>query len=266
MAFRSNSYLQDSFRDSVNAARERSYLGAFNALSENSPTNSIIQSAFKDDGEDVNAFSQGASMAATGTGWLQGMNTSLQGISAQNVATGFNRASTAISRQQELETAEEIYKNQKEAYEDAQSSSTFGTILDIGTKVAGFALCERRLKTDIAPVDADWAWATIRDLPLYSFYYKHNPSIPAYGPMVDEVEQLDPSLLWPMDQEARELGIADGEPIRGVDQARRQIYESAALQQALQRIEALEARLAQLEGQALTPASSFIPLAQLAAA
>jgi hypothetical protein len=265
MAFRSNSYLQDSFRDSVNAARERSYLGAFNALSENSPTNSIIQSAFKDDGEDVNAFSQGASMAATGTGWLQGMNTSLQGISAQNVATGFNRAATAISRQQELEAAEEIYKNQKEAYEDAQSSSTFGSILGIASTAAGL-FCERRLKADIAPIDADWAWATIRDLPLYSFHYKHNPSIPAYGPMVDEVEQLDPSLLWPMDREARELGIADGEPIRGVDQARRQIYESAALQQALQRIEALEARLAQLEGQALTPASPFIPLTQLAAA
>ena len=266
MAFPSGSYLQpDTFRTRVNDARERSYLSAFNALSASSPTNAVVNQAFQDDGSDVSAFTQGASTATTGLGWLQGMSGSLQGLEAQNAATGFNRAATAISNQQELETAEEIYKNQKEAYEDAQTSSTFGSILGIGTSIAGL-FCERRLKTDIAPIDADQAWATIRDLPLYSFRYKHDPSIPAYGPMADEVAQLDPSLLWPMDREAIELGIADGEPIRGIDQARRQIYESTALQLALQRIEALEARLAQLEGQTITHASPFIPLAQFSAA
>jgi hypothetical protein len=247
-----SSLQSDAFRDSVNAARGRSYLSVYNALSQDSPTNAVIRNAFQDDGSDMNAFGQGASMASTGINWLQGLNGSLQGLATQNAAAGLNRTATAISNQQELETAEEIAKNQKEAYEDAQTGSAISSGIGLIGSVASL-FCERRLKTDIAPIDADQAWATIRDLPLYSFHYRHQPNTPAYGPMVDEVEQLDPSLLRPMDREAEQLGIHDGEPVRGVDQPRRQIYESAALQQALQRIEALEARLAKLEGAAITP-------------
>ena len=259
MAFNSGSYLQpDTFRSRVNDARERSAMAAFNALSANSPTSSVIQRSFQDDGADVDAFGQGASMAATGTGWINGMGNALQGISASSAASGLQRASTAASRAEELRASEEIYKNTKEAMEDAESSSTFGSILSTGLSIAGM-FCERRLKTDIAPIDATHAWATVRDLPLYSFRYRHNPAIPAYGPMVDEVRQVDPDLLIPMDEQAQHLAIADGEPIYGVDIAKRAIYESAALQQALQRIEQLEAKLAQLEGQTITPAG-FLPL------
>jgi hypothetical protein len=68
--------------------------------------------------------------------------------------------------------------------------------------------------------------------------------------MIDEVEQLDPSLvkqsLLPPDEEG---------PIRGFDVARHQAYETVALQQALQRIELLEARLLRLERPTAHPPS-----------
>jgi hypothetical protein len=60
--------------------------------------------------------------------------------------------------------------------------------------------------------------------------------------MVDEVEHLDPSLVRPSLLPDDEQG-----PIRGFDVMRHQAYESAALQQALQRIEQLEERLAKVE-------------------
>lgn len=259
MAFYSSTYNQpDTFRSRVNDARERSAIAAFNALSSGSPTNAVIQSSFQDDGSSLAPFTQSASLASTGTGWISGMGNALNSLSAQNAATGLNRSYTAASNQAELAASEEIYKNQKEAYEDAQDSDTIGKFISTGFQIAG-AFCERRLKTDITPINATHAWATVRDLPLYSFRYRHNPAIPAYGPMVDEVRQVDPDLLIPMDEQAQHLAIADGEPIYGVDIAKRAIYESAALQQALQRIEQLEARLAQLEGQTITPAG-FLPL------
>lgn len=259
MAFYSSTYNQpDTFRSRVNDARERSAMAAFNALSSGSPTNAVIQRSFQDDGSSLAPFAQSASLASTGTGWISGMGNALSGLEAQNAATMLSRAGTAASRQEELRTQEQIYKNTKDAIEDQESSGLFGSILSTGLSIAGM-FCERRLKTDIAPIDATHAWATVRDLPLYSFRYRHNPAIPAYGPMVDEVRQVDPDLLIPMDEQAQHLAIADGEPIYGVDIAKRAIYESAALQQALQRIEQLEARLAQLEGQVITPAG-FLPL------
>lgn len=248
MAFNSSSYLQpDGFRDGINAARERSAMDAFNLLNASSSTDEILQRSFDKPNPSVDAFRQSGSFAAGGIDWLSSMNSALSGISASNAASGLERASTAASRAEELRASEKIYKNQKAAAEAAEDSSTIGSIVGaVGTVASLF--CERRLKTDIAPIDSNHAWATIRDLPLYSFHYRHNPTIPAYGPMVDEVRQVDPGLLVPMDEQARHLAIADGEPIYGVDIAKRDIYESAALQQALQRIEQLEARLARLEG------------------
>lgn len=249
MAFPTSSYLQpDSFRDRVNTARQNSSLAAFNALSS-SPTSGAIQNAFKDDFDDVEAFKQGSSMATTGLGWMQGMDNALQGLQAEYAAQGLTRASTAASRAEQLRADEEIYENTKKAMEDQERNGLISSIIGTGIQIAS-AFCERRLKDAIAPIDATRAWATVRDLPLYSFRYRHAPSLPAYGPMVDEVRQVDPSLLVPMDEAAQLMGIADGQPVYGVDIARRQVYESAALQQALQRIEELEARLAQLESPA----------------
>jgi len=265
MAVRNSSYLQggefesDRFRSGVNNARYRSMLAAFNALEGSSPTDAVIQRAFQDGGDDAQAFQQGASMATGGLNQLQDMGSAFSGLEAKYASTGLGRAATAASRAEELRTAEEVYKNMKEAADNQKSGGFLGSALGFAGTIASI-FCERRLKTDIAPLDATRAWAVVRDLPLYSFRYRHDPTIPAYGPMVDELEHLDPSLLVPMDQQAAALGIGDGQPVRGVDRGRWQIYESAALQQALQRIEALEARLAQLES--LTPLSArHAPLA-----
>lgn len=121
-----------------------------------------------------------------------------------------------------------------------------GSALGAVSSVAGL-FCERRLKQQIQPLDDRCAWSVVRDLPLYQFEYRHRPGLTVYGPMVDEVEALDPSLVVPMDLEAQALGIHDGQPVRGLDAGRQRAYESLALQQALRRIEALESRLLQLE-------------------
>jgi hypothetical protein len=142
------------------------------------------------------------------------------------------------------------YQEQKKAMEAQKKSNGLGGILGIASSVAGLFLCERRLKQDIAPLPPADAWSLVRDLPYYSFEYKAVPGRTAYGPMIDEVEQLDPSLVRPTLLPADEEG-----PIRGFDVMRHQAYETIALQQALQRIEQLEARLARLEAPASPPAA-----------
>lgn len=130
-----------------------------------------------------------------------------------------------------------------------------GDVFKIGTSLA--SLCERRLKQQIRPLDDRSAWQVVRDLPIYQFEYRHRPGVTVYGPMVDEVEAIDPLLVRPMDYEAAALGIADGQPIRGVDLGRQRAYETLALQQALRRVESLEARVLELEARLMgAPATS----------
>lgn len=118
-----------------------------------------------------------------------------------------------------------------------------GSVVGIGASI----FCERRLKQQIRPLDDRSAWEVVRDLPIYQFEYRHRPGVTVYGPMVDEVEAIDPLLVRPMDYEAAALGIADGQPIRGVDLGRQRAYETLALQQALRRVESLESRVLELE-------------------
>jgi len=142
------------------------------------------------------------------------------------------------------------HQEQMKAMEAQNKSSGLGGILGIASGVAGLFLCERRLKQDIAPLPPADAWSLVRDLPYYSFEYKAAAGRTAYGPMIDEVEQLDPSLVRPTLLPADEHG-----PVRGFDVMRHQAYETIALQQALQRIEQLEARLARLEAPAISTAA-----------
>lgn len=147
--------------------------------------------------------------------------------------------------------AKEAAEARKKAAKAAQPSG-FERFLSGATQVANVAkafipFCERRLKQDIRLLDDRNSWALVRDLPLYQYEYRHKPGLVFYGPMVDEVEAIDPSLVVNLDAEAEALGIADGKPVRGVDLGRQRAYEAMALQQALRRIEALEARLFDLE-------------------
>lgn len=147
--------------------------------------------------------------------------------------------------------AKEAAEARKKAQKAAEPSG-FEKALGIGTQIASIAksfipFCERRLKQDIRLLDDRDSWTLVRDLPLYQYEYRHKPGLVFYGPMVDEVEAIDPSLVVNLDVEAEALGIADGKPVRGVDLGRQRAYEAMALQQALRRIEALEARLFDLE-------------------
>lgn len=145
--------------------------------------------------------------------------------------------------------AKEAAEARKKAKKAAEPSG-FEKVLGIGSTIASIGasiFCERRLKQDIRLLDDRNSWALVRDLPLYQYEYRHKPGLVFYGPMVDEVEAIDPSLVVNLDAEAEAQGIADGKPVRGVDLGRQRAYEAMALQQALRRIEALEARLFDLE-------------------
>lgn len=142
----------------------------------------------------------------------------------------------------QLTASDAIHDAQMDAAKAAQSAQGLSSAIGAATSVAGLFLCERRLKTDIESLDPAHAWSVVRDLPLYSFHYKANPGPTVYGPMIDEVEPLDPSLVRPSLLPPDEQG-----PIRGFDVMRHQAYESAALQAALHRIEGLESDLAKLQ-------------------
>jgi hypothetical protein len=169
-------------------------------------------------------------------------------LRSQSVKAGYDIASTRDAAILGAKTRAEQYKAQQKANEPSGLEKALGFAGTAASIAAPFiALCERRLKQQIQSLDDRSAWQTVRDLPLYQFEYRHRPGVTVYGPMVDEVAAIDPSLVVPMDVEAHALGIHDGQPVRGIDVGRRQAYESMALQQALRRIEALESRLLQLE-------------------
>ena len=115
-----------------------------------------------------------------------------------------------------------------------QLSTTTGTVTALAS--------ERRVKQNIEAIDDDLAWTVARDAQLHSYEYKSTPGNTAYGPIVDELELLDPALIIPSSMPDDEVG-----PIRTYDNGRLTAFYHRALSQALKRIEDLEARLAKLE-------------------
>jgi hypothetical protein len=235
----------NSFRDRVNGARERSMTDAFNFLSASSPANDVLNRITPD--SSLQAFDAASSFGQAGLNQVQGFGDALNQSLAQGAARGTQMVGQAAAHNQRLEAEQALTKQAKKAANRQKRSSAIGGVLGVAKAALGI-FCERRLKIDITPLNPREAWAAIRDIPLYAFRYKHQPNQLAFGPMVDEVRDIDASLLTPMDEEARLAGIADGLPISGIDMVRRNAYESAALQLALQRIEALEQRIKALEG------------------
>ena len=99
---------------------------------------------------------------------------------------------------------------------------------------------ERRIKKDIELIDPVKSWETIRDLPYYSYKLKENDQSTYYGPIVDECPEEMVVEGTTSDEEGN---------IRTYDNSILQSRLFVALQTALTRIEQLESRLAQLEGQ-----------------
>jgi hypothetical protein len=110
------------------------------------------------------------------------------------------------------------------------------------TTITAFS-SERRYKQniDLEPLAADKCWEVARDLPVRTYEYKDNPGNMVYGPIVDEIEPIDPSLIL-------DTGRTDDEgAVRTYDNGRLQAMYHVALQTALKRIETLEAKVAALE-------------------
>lgn len=180
------------------------------------------------------AFEKAQAWANQGLDALNSTANSMTDMVAQVAGQGIQMAGDAARQKAEMAAARAEAK-------ERNKSNWLGVAAQGVGLVGGLLLCERRLKGDIQALDADRAWRAVRDIPQYQFRYRSNPGSLAYGPMVDEVELVDESLVRP----SMLPDDAEG-AIRGFDIMRFQAYESVALAAALNRIEDLEAKVARL--------------------
>lgn len=107
---------------------------------------------------------------------------------------------------------------------------------------------ERRLKEDIELVDPVKSWETVKTTPYYSYKFIGRDG-QVYGPMADEVPA--DMVVQPMEENEDGVMVARSDeegPIRTYDNPLMQARLYTALQTALTRIEALEAKVTSLEG------------------
>ena len=118
---------------------------------------------------------------------------------------------------------------------------TDGKIYARTTSIQSFS-SERRTKKNIVKLDLEKSWNTLRDTPMYTFNYKDEKEGTAahHGPIVDECPE---DLIVPTQKED-EVGV-----INTVNTEKLQYRAYCALQQALKRIEQLEAEVAALKGE-----------------
>ena len=110
------------------------------------------------------------------------------------------------------------------------------------TTITSFS-SERRYKQniDVDPLIPANCWTVARDLPIHTYEYKNNPGNITYGPIVDEIESIDISLILDTGKEDEEGSV------HTYDNGRLQAMYQIALQEALKRIEQLESKVAALE-------------------
>ena len=110
------------------------------------------------------------------------------------------------------------------------------------TTITAFS-SERRYKQNIdaEPLNPETCWQVARNLPVRTYEYKDNPGNLTYGPIVDEIEPIDSSLILNTGREDEEG------PVRTYDNGRLQAMYHVALQEAIKRIEQLEDKVAALE-------------------
>jgi hypothetical protein len=112
-----------------------------------------------------------------------------------------------------------------------------GNVRAVNTSGIQAIVSERRLKNNIQPIDTNQSWINARDIPWRIFEYLDNPGAKYTGHIVDEVEAIDPTLIF-------NTGQSDDEgPIRTYDNPLLNAMRFNALQEALKRIETLEQRL-----------------------
>lgn len=89
-----------------------------------------------------------------------------------------------------------VSTSQSSSYGQSTSKSSGGIGGFLGSAVGAIAASERHLKTNITPL------YTLPDgLTMYEFEYKKEPGVTYVGTMVDEVEELRPWALGPIDED-----------------------------------------------------------------
>ena len=126
------------------------------------------------------------------------------------------------------------YRGNDKQFEVQATGQIFSRASTSITQIAS----ERRLKRDIEPIDPVVAWETIRDLPYYQYKFIGSERT-SYGPIVDECPQ-EMILEGPTKDEQGNIRTYDNPMLES------RLF--VALQTALTRIEALEAKVQQLEG------------------
>jgi hypothetical protein len=131
------------------------------------------------------------------------------------------------------------------------ASTTVGTISVTGSATTYATSSDERLKDFIGNYDPEEAIRIIRADPVRDFHWKRDGTY-AVGWGAQTSHAVNPDLATPPNvqdgsKETDDIDDPDFAPW-GVDQGRRTPYLWAALSRALDKIDALEARLAALEG------------------
>ena len=122
--------------------------------------------------------------------------------------------------------------------------------------VVGNLTSDERLKTNI--VDAPSQWADIKAIRLTKYQFKSDPSgATELGPIAQELEKVCPNLIIRRSATAEEIAdesnsLGEGDEVLTYKMTILYMKAVGALQEAMERIETLEARLAKLEGGAST--------------
>ena len=118
-----------------------------------------------------------------------------------------------------------------------------GSITFNGTNISYNTSSDYRLKENVTPLDN--AADRLAQIPVHRFNFIADPDTTVDGFLAHEVQAFVPEAIT-----VEHDGVdADGNPVyQGIDQSKLVPLLTAALQEALQKIDALEARVATLEG------------------
>lgn len=126
-------------------------------------------------------------------------------------------------------------------YKDASTSMEFYS--PTGHTVAYTTTSDYRLKSNVEKLED--ASARIKDINVYKFDFVHSPGVVVDGFLAHEVQAVVPEAVTGTKDEVDD----EGKPVyQGIDQSKLVPLLTAALQEAIAKIESLETRLTALEG------------------
>ena len=124
-----------------------------------------------------------------------------------------------------------------------KDGTTVGSISVTGSSTSYNTSSDYRLKENVTPLDG--AADRLAQIPVHRFNFIADPDTTVDGFLAHEVQAIVPEAVTG----SKDAVDADGNPeYQGIDQSKLVPLLTAALQEALQKIDALEARVATLEG------------------